>query len=393
MIKKLIFTEGVLETLDYFTEECRRGAEALGIECYVINCSIQGSNSADGLLDFVSGGDCAGFIFNQVGSLLMINGENFWDKYQIPLYDMVVDHPYNYQDVLDNPPAMLRLILLDRDHEKFVRTYYPKVTCTHFLPDGGNEVPGQLSYDQRTIDILYVGSCQQEISMVPKVPYLENNGQEMYFAALDILKNNSFLTVEQAIERYLTQNAGYLSPGQIKEIIITCAGYVDELIRRYYKLQIMHTLESTGAAIEIYGDNWEDSEKGWADNVHIHKRISSHECNRMLGNAKIGLNCMPWFKNGCSERVFNVMLNGAVCLTDVSEYLCERFESGRELIFYELDDMQGLKDSVEWLLSCPKAAEQIAQCGYEAAAANDTWAKRIEQVLRFAEEDMCQKCT
>jgi hypothetical protein len=223
---------------------------------------------------------------------------------------------------------------------------------------------------------------------MPKAPHLPDDGKEMYGTVFEVLKKNSFLTVEQAMEVYFENCCTYLNHEQIKEIIWNCAKYISIKIRRYYKLQIMHTLESTGAVIEIYGDNWEDNEKGWGENVHIHKRVSSYECNRLLGNAKIGLNCMPWYKDGCSERVFNIMLNGAVCLTDVSDYLLERFQQGKEVVFYELDDMDSLRENVVWLLQHPESAEKISKCGYDTAAVNDTWQKRMEKVLSFAQQDM-----
>ena len=40
------------------------------------------------------------------------------------------------------------------------------------------------------------------------------------------------------------------------------------------------------------------------------------------------------------------MLNGAVCLTDTSKYLLERFEHGNELVFYNLEDMEKMKKIV-----------------------------------------------
>ena len=103
----------------------------------------------------------------------------------------------------------------------------------------------------------------------------------------------------------------------------------------------------------------------------------------MLGKAKIGLNCMPWFKDGCSEIVFNIMLNGAVCLTDTSKYLLERFEHGNELVFYNLEDMEKMKQNVCWLLENPNAASQIAQAGYEAAIRNDTWLCRMGEIAKM----------
>lgn len=42
---------------------------------------------------------------------------------------------------------------------------------------------------------------------------------------------------------------------------------------------------------------------------------------------------MPWFKQGAHDRVFNSMLNGAVCVTDTSGYLKDNFIDGENIIF------------------------------------------------------------
>lgn len=48
----------------------------------------------------------------------------------------------------------------------------------------------------------------------------------------------------------------------------------------------------------------------------------------MLADAKVSLNVMPWFKDGAHDRVFNSILNGAVCVTDPSRYLEEELHEG-----------------------------------------------------------------
>lgn len=59
------------------------------------------------------------------------------------------------------------------------------------------------------------------------------------------------------------------------------------------------------------------------------------------------MNVMPWFKDGAHDRVFNSMLNGAVCFTDWSRYLTENLRDGEDIFFYELDALECLPDMVQ----------------------------------------------
>lgn len=320
-------------------------------------------------------------MINQIGLLLSKNGQNYWKERNIPVYDLIVDHPYNYADALECPPADMNVIVIDRNHEKFIRKYYPEIKNIYFMPDGGNEAEGRMQYKDRPIDILYVGDCQLYTPFI-EIPDMSDKGMEMYSTVYNILLQKPGLSIEETMELYFEAKGGYTKE-QVKQYILNYGFIISDNVRRYYKLKTMHALESTGAGIVIYGKGWDAYDEAWQPNVSINARISSEECNQMLGKAKIGLNCMPWFKDGCSERVFNIMLNGAVCLTDTSKYLLERFEHGNELVFYNLEEMEEMQQNVCWLLENPNAASQIAQAGYEAAIRNDTWLCRMSEIAKM----------
>lgn len=381
--KRIVFVKGKLETLDYFMDQLIEGAMELGCECYVVNINNTETYEGNSLDEFISGGNCAAFFINQIGLLLNMNGENFWNKNNIPVFNLIVDHPYNFSDAFDYPPTDIDVVVIDKNHETFIKNYYPRIKNIHFMPNGGNEVSGKLPYCERPIDVLYVGDCQGSTPFL-KVKDMPDEGIEMFTVVYNMLIQNPQLTIEKAMEIYFDTKTGY-SKEQIKKYIINYGFIISDNIRRYYKLRTMHAIESTGAVIEIYGNGWNIEGEQWGENVHIHSRVSSEECNRLLGKAKIGLNCMPWFKDGCSERVFNIMLNGALCLTDTSKYLLKRFEHGNELVFYNLDDMDELRENVLWLLKNPKAAVMIAQKGYKVASQNDTWKCRMKRILEMME--------
>ena len=48
---------------------------------------------------------------------------------------------------------------------------------------------------------------------------------------------------------------------------------------------------------------------------------------------KVGLNIMTWHKYGMTERIANICLSGAVCLTDSSEYLRNNFNNNENYYY------------------------------------------------------------
>ena len=103
-------------------------------------------------------------------------------------------------------------------------------------------------------------------------------------------------------------------------------------------------------------------------------------------NSKITLNTQPWFKYGAHERIYNAMLNGSVCVTDTSEYLKKHFENGKNIIFYELNQLDDLVKNVHLLLENPGFAKSIIE-NQKRIAVNSTWNNRLHNILeqRFEE--------
>ncbi len=67
------------------------------------------------------------------------------------------------------------------------------------------------------------------------------------------------------------------------------------------------------------------------ENIINGRLQDSYGCLKAISQAKISLNVMPWFKEGAHDRVFNSMLNGAVCFTDWSLYFEENMKVGGSL--------------------------------------------------------------
>lgn len=114
--------------------------------------------------------------------------------------------------------------------------------------------------------------------------------------------------------------------------------------------------------------------------------LTSEECLDRISRAKISLNVMPWFKDGAHDRIFNSMLNGALCLTDDSVYLREILEDGVNVCFYDLKETEVLPQKVQNLLENPEYMERIICNAYEYAQDNHTWSNRTRDFIGYLQK-------
>ena len=89
---------------------------------------------------------------------------------------------------------------------------------------------------------------------------------------------------------------------------------------------------------------------------------------------------MPWFKDGAHDRIFNSMLNGAVCLSDGSRYLDEILHDGKDYRLYDLAHLEKLPDMVHDILSNRVKWEQMQKNAYTLASKKHTWADRARSI-------------
>lgn len=117
---------------------------------------------------------------------------------------------------------------------------------------------------------------------------------------------------------------------------------IDLYVRHYFRGEVVKTLVDAGLKVHCFGAGWDRLECNHPENIVNGNVLESFGCLQQISKAKVSLNVMPWFKDGAHDRVFNSMLNGAVCVTDWSKYMTEILQDGKDVIFYELDDLPAL---------------------------------------------------
>ena len=306
----------------------------------------------------------------------------------IPVFNFVIDHPRIFNDTLEDPEADIYLLTLDRNHTEFCKKYYPKLKDVFFVPHAGVEWTNSTTpYDHRSIDVLYMGDCQLEIKDLPRIRLFSDGGNDLYQKVSVKLYTNPLLSTENAISEYLN-DAGVVIERESDEYILmrNVGNAIDKNLRRISKLSGMQALDQMGIHVDIYGDNWIDPEFPLSENISIHKRVEVGEILETLGNTKISLCFIPWFRGGCSEKNLDSMLNGAVCVSDRSEYLLEHYNDGEDIVYFDISNPGQMAADVKWLLEHPKQAAIIASNGQKKARQYDSWEIRNRQICELITE-------
>ena len=219
--------------------------------------------------------------------------------------------------------------------------------------------------------------------MVPDLnEFADFDADRLTREVLDDLLHHPKKTTEAAIEEYLNR-IGIHYPDETLREVIRKLRFLDSYITSFFREMTVKLLVENGVKVTLYGAGWDVCD--WIDHPNLDYRgvVPAQEIPKLMTDAKIVLNTMTWFKDGSHDRVFNGMLARAVVVTDTSGYMKEEFTDGRELVFFELDQLMKLPERVKELIGDEAAMQQIADCGYAAASEHHRMENRFDEMLRI----------
>ena len=442
-MKKIILFEGDIETQGYFSIQMKKELERLGHPVYLYDLKSPWKSSME-MLAFIEKGNTIVLSFNFHGMCMepqFIDEEGIyiWDAFGIPCYNILADHPYYYYKLLEGRPQQYIQISIDRGHEAFMKRFFPEVKLGPFLPLGGTEladilrtsekdgIPCELLPErvdsrrpiaEREIDVIFTGNYADPARFEK---YITRHGDEytqFYYEMIHNLLEHPQQTVEDVVERYLRREIPDVTEAQLKETMQNIT-FIDLYIRYYARGQVVRALVDAGVKVHVFGDKWDELECNHPENLINGDSLYSEECLYQIQNSKISLNVLPWFRSGPHDRIFNTMLNGAVCLTDSNPYLDEMLvgECGGTFLPAEKRDEASLSaekrdeaslsagataavncikyspanpeqmaEHVIRLLADTEKLQKIADVGYRLAQEH-TWAARMCEFSKWLEKD------
>lgn len=385
MRDKIVFMVGGTETLDYFSRQLEKGVALLGYKTFLLDQT----NLEDNILalhDFCGYKDTILITFNFDGinyepALYDRQGVLFWEKREIPCVNIAVDHPFYYPKYLSIHPKNYYHISIDRNHEKYMKTYYPEINSSYFLPLGGTSLFPKGDYlpiAKRKYSVVFAGNYTQEQTFDRYINRLGKEYADFYRQIIDDLLSNPSRPDDLVMEKHLLQEFPHATKEELKETMSNMI-FIDLYIRNYFRGDIIKTLIRHHIPVHCIGNGW-DTLSGPSPYFSYESNQNSLTCLERISQAKICLNIMPWFKDGAHDRIFNAMANGAVCVTDDSIYLNEILSPQKNAVFYSLKEREELSCILSNLLSHPDTMQDYSDKGYEFTMKSHTWIERARQL-------------
>lgn len=378
----IIFLKGRLDTLNYFIDHMAANTINSHILCFADDDQTFFQQLI--LLDPYINDTTYVITFNNTGINIKCQNQNYWNMKHVRFYNIQVDSPIFYLAAIQSDIPNMQIISIDKAHAQFIQKYFP-FRPSAFLPHGGILSPlCTTPYSNRDIDILYIGSRSPLVTPRTNLTCFSDNGEEFLRTTYQLLMEHPQLSPEQLTDLYFRE-AG-VSFDHYTDCLYALYQYDLFNIRAYYQEQVIAALAEAHFHVHLYGDNWKPIGKKYPEYLHTHDRTPPQECINLICCSKIVLNIQPWFKEGAHERIYNTMLNEAVCVTDTSEYLKRHFQNGKNIIFYELTDLNALVSKIGFILQNPAYAKSIIQNQKETVM-HSTWRDRLQNILdnRFVE--------
>lgn len=412
--QKVVLFTGDTETLAYFSRRLAEFFASIGKQVFLFDFEDELSSFLK-LSWFLEPKNTVMITFNFIGFcgeaiFIEKNGRSIWDNRNIPCLNIVVDHPFYYHKFYPLLPKRYVQFSIDREHEKYLRRFFPDIVSGGFLPLAGTEyvcadddkkqglvvsANGQhyehdkgtrwIPYQQRSMDIVFTGNYTCGEKLKSHLQEVDEEYAAFYFRIVDDFLEHPNLSMDTGIEKHLWEEIVEMDEAGVKACMPQMI-FIDLYVRFAFRAKAVQTLVDHGFCVDVFGGGWETLSCRHPENLRIHGPLDSAQCLEKISDAKISLNVMPWFKDGAHDRVFNSMLCGAVSLTDPSLYLEEILQDEQQVVFYHLNDWDGLAEKTRDLLCYEDKAEQIARAGYRYAKKYHTWNQRgkfLDHYIRY----------
>ena len=393
MIRKIVlFTKGI-ETLWYFSEQMGKTFEKLGYEVFYFDQCAE-YDSLSKLLWFAEPKVTVAISFNFDGCsgedyLIDSQGINFFEAREIPVINIVVDHPFYYHKFLPYLPKDYTQISIDRDHEAYLKRFFPKMKRGPFLPLAGTSLwtketlPG---WEERPYDIVFTGNYTPPNHFDSVIDRINEEYSQFYRNIIQDFIDHPQMGMHQGIIKHMMAEVEDIDEEGLRDTLPNMI-VIDLYVRHYFRGEVVRTLADAGLKVHCFGAGWDQLKCKHPENIINGNVLQSLGCLQQISKGKISLNVMPWFKQGAHDRVFNSMLNGAVCVTDENDYMKEILVGDEDVIFYQLDQLQQLPQQIRSILEDRERWEEMQKKAYHVASGAHTWAHRA----KFIHEEMLCK--
>lgn len=321
------------------------------------------------------------------------NSSYIHDLIDAPKFNYDTDAPIFLFDIMTKCPRDYYILTHDGNYLSFIKRYFHGIKDAFLLPPAGTFLPefegksfeegvGK-DFEKRPYDVAFLGTFRDYKDLTPEQFGIEEEYRSLSESFFSLMEKNPSLLPEDALHSLVSED---ISDSEFLSLFDRVCPMVSAVAEEYRRRVIIALLDA-GINLHVYGDSWMDFPlKDSYQNLHIHEEVTGIEAERELSKAKISLNVMFWHKDGFTERVANSMAAGAVLLTDETDCIRSQYEDGREMLIFELKNIEKMVSRVVEYLNSPEKLKEIAENGFNRASAEDTWDERAALFLSYLKE-------
>ncbi len=384
----VLFYSGV-ESFNYFTDRITEELVRRGHSGFILDLndmSGYGEHSFQSFQEFLVEKVDVAIAFDGLG----IKDDMFielWDSMETITCNILMDHPLRFHPTMCRHPKKYIQFCCDRNHVKYVKKYFKQdVENVCFMPHAGTYA-GELQlddYGKRPYDVVFSGTYYNPSGYLTQIDEMFKDNELLrifYHNLADYMIGNNSETTEQAVLDVVDMMGLSLQSEQIKQLL-RFAEPIDWMARMYYREKVVSSIATAGIDMWLLGRGWENHPSSQYSNIHIiNDRVSFKDTLPVMAKAKINLNVMPWFKDGTHDRIFNILLQGSLPVTDSSKWLLDNYVDGRDIAYYSLDACERVPDIINKYLEDEEMAKNVIYNGFIMTAKNFTWSNIVDQIL------------
>lgn len=302
---------------------------------------------------------------------------DFFHAIKGPKLQFWFDDPLYYNTMFRDQPEDYYVLCQDENYAKWIREHCRTQNAIQFPPAGSplHDTWEEVSRD-RPYDLIFIGSYFSD-----DISGLNERERDFYRFMLE----HPGLTFEEGVAALNggTENGSAEEMDSLKK---AC-----DLVIGHFRRRIIDEILDAGYDIHVYGESWNYYQEKGLGKLIRHPSVTPQEALTELSRAKIGLNVMSWHKAGMTERVANILLSGAVCLSEDTSYLREHFTDGKDILTFTLDRLEEIPDKIARTLGNEEYRLGVAKRAYEKAMKEHTWRVRAEEVLQLVREHVQER--
>lgn len=333
---------------------------------------------------------------NMSFSLKLKDGRYLYDLIDAPLYEMVFDHPCWYGDEFMDMPQQVTFLCVDRYYAAYIekhlghrayffppageKTSFADMTYEKFVSEKSQAVEYPLSFMGTCMDSLdedMAAIKEKQPSLYPLAcQYMERLMAEVRKPQDEVLRE--LLSDAEVMDEFFHRDTFFSE----EEFVSFCQSwaFLGKDVVQHRRKQVVQAILDAGIELHVFSDTFAEFKK--YPNLHIHPGVEYSNVCEVYRESLISLNVMTGHKAGFTERVADIMLNGALCFTEGTEYIDEEFANDHELETFRLtdEDIEAVPGSIMELLDDKERTMQRAYNGMKKSSEEHTWDSRVRRL-------------